>query len=101
MKRLKKYRAWVVMAAVLLIVYVFILPRQLFNDPYSTVLEDAAGELLGATIAGDGQWRFPEIKTLPQKFETALLTYEDKRFRNHPGVDLLSMARANLLWSSQ
>jgi len=94
MKRLKRYRAWVVMAAVLLIVYVFILPRQLFNDPYSTVLEDAAGELLGATIAGDGQWRFPEIQTLPQKFETALLTYEDKRFRNHPGVDLLSMARA-------
>ncbi|MFM2377403.1 MAG: hypothetical protein RLZZ165_2500, partial [Bacteroidota bacterium] len=35
----------------------FLLPRQLFNDPLSTVLEDRDGNLLGARIAADGQWR--------------------------------------------
>jgi penicillin-binding protein 1C len=94
MKRLRKYRVWVVATVLLLVVYYFILPRHLFDDPYCTVLEDARGELLGASIAADGQWRFPELKTVPEKFSAALLVYEDKRFRNHPGVDVLSMGRA-------
>jgi len=74
--------------------YYFALPEPLFNDPYSTVLEDRDGRLLGATIASDGQWRFPELTVAPEKFEEAVILYEDKRFKNHPGVDLISMGRA-------
>lgn len=81
-------------AIVLVIVYIFCLPGKLFDDPYSTVLEDSSGELLSASIAGDGQWRFPELTEVPDKFAIALVTYEDKRFYNHPGVDLLSLGRA-------
>ena len=61
-----------------------IVPRQLFPAPCSTLLYSAEGELLGARIAPDGQWRFPAADSLPNKFVDCLLTYEDKRFFYHP-----------------
>lgn len=70
------------------------LPGQLFTDPYSTVLESREGELLSASIARDGQWRFPPTHNVPDKFQRCLTTFEDKRFRNHPGVDILSLGKA-------
>lgn len=91
---LRKYRWYTGAIAILLCVYYFCLPEKLFHDPYSTVLDDRNGELLSATIAKDGQWRFPEAGEIPANFATALITYEDKRFRNHPGVDVLSLSRA-------
>ena len=90
--RYKKY--FFGLTAALLIGYCFCLPATLFKDPYSTVLEDYQGELLSATIALDGQWRFPEIDSVPEKYATALVAYEDKRFWSHPGVDVLSFGRA-------
>jgi len=89
-----KRRIVIAVVSVLLIGYYFCLPSVLFNDPYSTVLEARDGQLLGATIANDGQWRFPEIDSIPAKFAAALIEFEDKRFRSHPGVDVLSMGRA-------
>ena len=77
-----------------LLLYMFSLPDPLFKDPYSTVLKARGQELLSATIASDGQWRFPENDSISEKFAVALIVYEDKRFRSHPGVDPLSMARA-------
>lgn len=90
--RYKKF--FFVLLAALLIGYYFCLPSVLFEDPHSTVLEDYQGELLAASIAADGQWRFPEIDTVPDKFIKALVAYEDKRFLNHPGVDVRAMGRA-------
>lgn len=72
------------------------LPRPLFNAPYSTVLLDRDGRLLGAAIADDQQWRFPPVKTLPLKIEKAIVSYEDRRFFDHPGVDPLAVGRAML-----
>lgn len=74
--------------------YTFSLPTELFSDPYSTVLESRDGELLSASIAPDGQWRFPEIDSVPARFAQAIVAFEDKRFFQHPGVDPLSVARA-------
>ncbi|MCB9284063.1 MAG: penicillin-binding protein 1C [Lewinellaceae bacterium] len=74
--------------------YLFALPRPLFDDPFSTVLEDARDGLLGARIAEDGQWRFPMPDSIPEKYERALISFEDKRFYRHGGIDLFSMARA-------
>src|SRR6185436_12706359 len=84
-----------VIAAVIAVftLYYFALPDPLFNDPFSTVLEDRDGHLLGATIAGDGQWRFPELMAVPEKFKEAIILYEDKRFELHPGFDLISLGR--------
>jgi penicillin-binding protein 1C len=71
-----------------------LLPRPLFNDPYSLAVYARGGELLGAAIAPDGQWRFPSITAVPEKFRIALIEYEDRRFTGHPGVDAVSLTRA-------
>ena len=78
----------------LLLAYLFCLPKSLFDKPYSVVLEDRTGQLLGARIAKDGQWRFPELQNIPEKFEIALLEFEDRRFYQHWGVDPRGLGRA-------
>ncbi|MCB0629474.1 MAG: penicillin-binding protein 1C [Lewinella sp.] len=78
----------------LLLAYAFCLPRPLFDEPTSMVLEDAEGNLLGARIAADGQWRFPSPDSLPERFVQALLEFEDRRFYRHPGVDPRGLGRA-------
>lgn len=93
---LKRRRNRILIAVViaLLILYWFCLPSKLFNDPYSSVLQASNHELLCASIARDGQWRFPEAEKVSQKFADAIITYEDKRFRSHIGVDILALGRA-------
>ncbi len=65
-----------------------------FDDPLSTVVLDRDGELIGASIAADGQWRFGVAPEVPEKFAQAILRFEDRRFYLHPGVDPLALARA-------
>jgi penicillin-binding protein 1C len=93
--RLKKYwKLFSLVFFVLAILFYFSLPPTLFSDPYSTVLEDRNKNLLSASIATDGQWRFPEEASVPDKFKEAIVLYEDKRFYNHFGVDPISIGRA-------
>lgn len=80
--------------AILSIVYYFCLPKQLFTSPTATVVESREGVLLGARIADDGQWRFPVIDSVPKKFETCLLAFEDAYFYQHPGFNPISMLKA-------
>ncbi len=70
------------------------LPQPLFATPYSTILLDRQGRLLGARIAADQQWRFPAVNRVPDKYRLAVMTFEDKRFYSHPGVDPLALLRA-------
>ncbi|MCA0238445.1 MAG: penicillin-binding protein 1C [Bacteroidetes bacterium] len=79
---------------VLLLIWLFCLPSPLFREPISVVLEDRDGQLLGARIATDGQWRFPESDSVPAKYAACVIAFEDKRFRWHPGVDPVSLLRA-------
>ncbi len=58
------------------------------------VLEDRAGQLMGARIATDGQWRFPHNEFVPEKFAQAIIEFEDRRFYQHLGVDPIGIARA-------
>lgn len=74
--------------------FLFSIPDKLFNDPYSVVILDRDNQLLGAMIAEDGQWRFPEAKSLNEKYILCLTEFEDKRFFYHPGIDPLAMLRA-------
>ena len=83
------------LAGALLLGWLFCLPRQLFKGTvYSTVVESAEGELLGARIAEDGQWRFPPADTVPRRFATALVQFEDRQFWWHPGVNPAALVRA-------
>jgi penicillin-binding protein 1C len=90
-------RAWV-LAGVLAVagatVFLATTPADLFRAPLSSVAVDRRGELLGARIAADGQWRFPPRADAPEKFAAALIAYEDQRFWRHPGIDPLAIGRA-------
>lgn len=70
------------------------LPSQLFKKPTCTIVKDRKGVLLAAKIAGDGQWQFPERNTVPDKFKTAIIYFEDEYFDYHPGINPVSFARA-------
>ncbi|WP_299121713.1 penicillin-binding protein 1C [uncultured Winogradskyella sp.] len=78
----------------LLIVYYFCLPQQLFKVPTATVITSSSDELLGALIADDGQWRFPESDSIPEKFKTCILQFEDEYFYKHPGFNPVSIFKA-------
>lgn len=70
----------------------------MFQADYSTVVLAEDGELLGARLATDEQWRFPVADSLPEKFMKAITTKEDRYFRYHPGVNPVSVFRA--LWQN-
>jgi len=72
------------------------LPAKLFNAPTSFVIEDRNGVLLNASIATDGQWRFPYNDNVPEKFIKCITAFEDKRFYTHPGVDFIALGRATI-----
>ncbi|MBW8685594.1 penicillin-binding protein 1C [Chitinophaga rhizophila] len=91
---LLKRKWWLIAATILLILYICCIPSRLFTTPTSFVIEDSNGELLSATIATDGQWRFPIDKQVPEKFAACIVAYEDKRFYRHWGVDVLALGRA-------
>lgn len=82
------------MTILLVVAYIFSLPRSLFNVSYSTIVTDREGELLGARIAEDGQWRFPARDTIPEKIEKCIIEFEDNHFYKHWGVNPLSIGRA-------
>lgn len=73
---------------------VLLSPIPRFGAPLSTVVDARDGSLLGARIAGDGQWRFPPGETVPEKFEKALLNSEDRFFYYHPGINPFSIVKA-------
>ncbi len=66
----------------------------MFSDPYCTVVNGRSGQLLNARIASDQQWRFAPSDSVPERFAKALITYEDRRFYSHFGVDIRAVARA-------
>ena len=94
LRRIVKYRYYLLGLLLLSVGYYYCLPKVLFDDPYATLLNADNGKLLSARIADDGQWRFPLSTEVPYKFEKALITFEDKNFRGHPGVDVLALGRA-------
>ncbi len=74
--------------------FTFCLPDPLFTDPTSTILTSVEGELLNARIARDGQWRFPLADSVPYKFEKSIIYFEDQYFRNHPGINPISIIKS-------
>ncbi len=90
---LVRWKYLLITVSALLVLFLLIPPVR-FNDPYSTLLIDRKGELLGARVAADGQWRFPPPDSLPVKYRKAVLCFEDRYFYFHPGINPVSMVRA-------
>ena len=79
----------------------------LFFFPRPAAPEDRRGPLHGPSTTARancwaprsrprGQWKLPRGAALPEKFERALIAFEDKRFWSHPGFDVRAIARAAL-----
>jgi penicillin-binding protein 1C len=74
------------------------LPR-MDDAALSTQVVDRDGRLLRAYATAEGRWRLPVTLTeVDPRLVSTLLAYEDRRFREHRGVDPLAMARAAWQW---
>lgn len=94
-KFVRKYRYPILLLWTILgIWYYYALPEQLFSDPTSTVVYDRNGNILGARIADDGQWRFPHKEKVPEKFAKAIVQFEDRNFHQHIGISFRGIGRA-------
>ncbi len=88
-------------AGVLACAGLIVLADALFPPPIergrvvSFVAEDRDGRPLRAFPVENGRWRLgTDLERLDPDFVEALLTIEDQRFYNHPGVDPLAVLRA-------
>ncbi|CAA0125152.1 Penicillin-binding protein 1C [BD1-7 clade bacterium] len=86
------------LAAIAVIFYIALqpIPHIRLQPPVSPVMLDVDGKLLGARVANDGQWRLHHADALPDKYITALLAFEDRRFYWHLGVDPIAVIRAGV-----
>ncbi len=83
---------WFAVVAGFLALGMFTIPSP--SKPYSLALYSSDGRLLGARLSGDQQWRFSPGNALPEKYIKSLLTYEDRYFLRHPGINPVSMVKA-------
>jgi penicillin-binding protein 1C len=77
----------------------FPLPAPGRNSPYATIVVARDGTPLRAFPGEDHVWRHPvSLDEVSPLYLEALIGYEDKMFRWHPGVNPVSMARAAAQW---
>ncbi|NND63370.1 MAG: penicillin-binding protein 1C, partial [Flavobacteriaceae bacterium] len=98
LRLLRKHKWKFSLLSILFLVWLFCLPKPLFQDENSTVIHSREGKMLGARIAEDGQWRFPKMDSVPERFKESILLFEDEHFYKHPGFNPVSMAKA--LWQN-
>lgn len=79
---------------VFMTICLMMVPRPLFRESASRVAFARDGGLIAAQIADDGQWRFTQEDSVPERFEKCIITFEDKRFRYHLGIDPIAIVRA-------
>ncbi|MBX9593688.1 MAG: transglycosylase domain-containing protein, partial [Roseomonas sp.] len=61
---------------------------------------DGQGRTLSVLPAPGGVWRLPTaVADVPPHLTAMLLAAEDRRFRWHPGVDPIALARAAVQWA--
>lgn len=71
-------------------------PPPLANaDDLSEIVVDRHGRLLRAFTTKGGRWRLPiEPDNVDRRYLKMLLAFEDRRFHQHHGVDVLAISRA-------
>ncbi len=74
-------------------------PVDLNPRPGAQVVVDAEGEPLRRFADERGVWRYPtDISRVSPNYINALLTYEDRWFYHHPGVNPFALVRAFGQW---
>ncbi len=64
------------------------------DSVYSTVVFDSEGKILGARIASDEQWKFPQTNNIAEKYYECVKQFEDQYFEYHPGINPVSIVKA-------
>ncbi len=98
--RIRRWRRFIAVTAMLLAVA--LVCDQIFPPPIPDVRREGAtivlardGTPLRAFAASGGIWRYPvSVEDVSPLYVEALLGYEDRWFRTHPGINPLSMVRA-------
>jgi len=84
---------------ILLVSAIFLSLPKLNVPKYSPVLLDQFDEILCVQLSPDDKWRLPiALEQVPLSYLKMLVTYEDKRFYKHPGVDPIALSRALWQW---
>lgn len=91
-------KSWLLLVALpLLLVCLRTLPRPDLRDaaPSSTAIHARGGELLRLSLAGDEQYRlWTPLSDIDPRLIEAVLLYEDRWFRWHPGINPVALFRA-------
>lgn len=83
----------------LIVVLDTVFPADLSPRPGAQVVLDARGEPLRRFADDRGVWRYPtDVSRVSPNYIDALLTYEDRWFYHHPGVNPFALARAAWQW---
>ena len=94
----KIVRPLLLMCALISVVWL-LLPKPPLLDgiPFSQVVRDRDGKLLRVALSSDQKFRIwtPLAKISPD-LVNATLSYEDKHFLSHPGVNPIALARCAL-----
>ena len=87
--------ALLLLCAACFALFLSIKPPLLDNVSFSSAYYDRNGHLLRLTLASDDEYRiYTKIQDISPDLISATLAQEDKHFFSHPGVNLLSLARA-------
>jgi penicillin-binding protein 1C len=63
----------------------------------SQSITSSSGEILWAFLTPDEKWRLPTSESdVDLQYQQMLIAYEDKRFRQHAGVDFIALVRASM-----
>lgn len=75
----------------------------LFESRYSKSVFDRHNHILSVFLTPEQQWHLKSPSPISSKIRAAVLTYEDKRFYSHFGIDILALLRSikNNLTSSK
>lgn len=79
---------------VVFLILILLVPIPSRDMDFSKVVYDKEGRLLSASIASDGQWRFPIQEDIPPELEQCITTFEDEYFYKHIGVNPVSIGKA-------
>ncbi|MGW9684030.1 penicillin-binding protein 1C [Flagellimonas sp. 2504JD1-5] len=91
---IQRHKIKIGLSLLFFLIWLFCLPKTLFGEPTSTVVTSSDGILIGARIADDGQWRFPQMDSIPERFKQSVLLFEDEYFYQHPGFNPISIFNA-------
>lgn len=68
--------------------------EKIFEDRYSVSVLDNKGEIIGVHLNEDEQWHLKSVEKIPDKLKTAVITFEDRDYCSHHGIDFSAVIRA-------